>query len=93
MKTKNKTKWQNLWTLECNQEQNKFHIQEASGAFQTNYENFIQDLKENWSILGVFDSYEECEKYKEDIVEKKIFVSSMVSLEKKGKLKLIKYEQ
>jgi hypothetical protein len=50
-------------------------------------------LKENWSILGVFDSYEECEKYKEDIVEKKIFVSSMVSLEKKGKLKLIKYEQ
>ena len=61
-------------------------IQEAGGAFQTNYENFIQDLKENWSILGVFDSYEECEKYKEDIVEKNIRIQYGI-LGKKGKTK------
>jgi len=92
MNKENKKNWKNIWTLEYNQEQDTFHIQEASGAFQNNYENFIQDLNGKWSILGVFDSYAECQKYKENISEKKIVVSSMLSLEKKGKMKLISYE-
>ncbi len=62
-----------LWTLEYSQEQDKFHIQEADTRFQLNVENFIQGLPEKWSILGVFNSYKECEKYKEDVkINKKL---------------------
>ncbi len=74
MKNQYDEKWNGLWTLEYNQDQKKFHTQEANTRFQINAENFIQDLSETWSILGVFNSYKECESYKKDIITNKKIV-------------------
>ena len=87
MKNQYEEKWRGLWTLEYNQGQKKFHIQEADTRFQINAENFIQDLGESWSILGVFNSYEECERYKEEIETNKKLVKI---LEKKLEMDAVK---
>ena len=82
------------WILDYNEDQDKFHVEEADNRFYENREKFIKnESNNNWMTLGVFDSYYDAVTYKENIVEKKIFLSDMLSLEEKGKLKFVKYDK
>jgi hypothetical protein len=69
--------WGGLWTLEYNQLQDKFHIETADTKFQASMEDFVNnEFKDNmsklfWYTLGIFNSYEECENYKDWIVNVK----------------------
>jgi hypothetical protein len=59
----NETKWNDMWTLEWNEKQKKFHIDFANNRFNNNTNEFISKSDNAWSCLGVFNYYKEAEQY------------------------------
>jgi hypothetical protein len=57
------TKWRGLWSLEYNQNQDRFHIQEADISFQSNMQSYVSQEMDSWVTMGVFNSFNECQEY------------------------------
>lgn len=66
-----KNTWEKLWTLEYNNTQEKFHIDNADINFKNNTQAFLNSEYTEWTNLGVFNSFEEAQKYKDFILLKK----------------------
>ena len=68
MKNIQTTDWDEMWTLEWNEKQKMFHIENANDRFHLNQLDYIDsDNKNHWSMLGVFNSRERAEACRNDI--------------------------
>ena len=63
--------WKGLWTLEWNETQEKFHIESADTRFEMNMDDFLNSESSEWYTLGVFNSYDEAQNYKDFLLKKK----------------------
>lgn len=59
------------YTLEWNQKQKKFHIGLASDMFSRNANDYMNDVDQNWYMLGVFPSYKAASKYRVSLSKEK----------------------
>jgi hypothetical protein len=65
------TNWDNLWTLECNSKQEKFHVQQARERFNQNGMDYINSTENDWTMLGVFDSQSKASDFADSLYEMK----------------------
>lgn len=56
-------KYKGMWTVEWNQNQEKFHIETADTRFRENTEDYLKDKPSEWCMLGVFNSYKEASEF------------------------------
>jgi hypothetical protein len=62
-----KEQWNGLWTLEWNEVQKKFHIEQADTRFLSSLNDFLNKQVSEWYTLGVFNSYKDAASFADSL--------------------------
>jgi len=72
-----------MYTLEYSSNQKAFHIDDLESIILGNVKKYFSNIPTDWELLGVFDSYEKANHFREYIEKEKLNISTKLNPSRK----------